>query len=80
MEECGVEDFKHVHKYLAILFSASWCPASKTFLHLLKEFYSEVNIDSKQCEILYVSLDKNEDEYRDAYAFMPWLAVPYADQ
>ena len=74
-----MEDFKNSHTYLAILFSASWCPASKTFLSMLKEFYSEVNIDSKQCEILYVSLDHNEDEFREHYAHMPWLAVPYTD-
>ena len=80
VEECGVEEFKHTHKFLGLMFSASWCPPCKSFLQILKEFYSEVNIDSKQFEILYVSLDQNEDQYKEHYAQMPWLAVPFADQ
>ena len=78
VEECTPEEFKHTHKYLAIFFSASWCAPSKTFLAMLKEFYSEVNIDSKQCEVLFVSLDRTEDEFKHYYATMPWLAVPYS--
>lgn len=47
---------------------------------MLKEFYSEVNIDSKQCEILFVSLDRNEDDYKHHYAHMPWLSIPFDEQ
>ena len=79
VEECSPDEFKNTHKYLAILFSAQWCAPCKTFLSMLKEFYSEVNIDSKQCEVLFVSLDRNEEEYKHYYATMPWLAVPYHD-
>ena len=68
VEECGVEDFKHTHRYLGLLFSASWCPPCKSFLSILKEFYSEVNVDSKQFEVLYVSLDRTEEEYKEHYA------------
>ena len=46
-EECTVEEFKNTHKYLAIFFSASWCPPCQTFMRILKEFYAEVNIESK---------------------------------
>lgn len=28
VEECSPDEFKNTHKYLAILFSASWCPVS----------------------------------------------------
>ena len=79
VEECTVEEFKSTHKYLALLFCAGWCPPCKTFLGLLKEFYSEVNVDSKQCEVLYVPFDKSEDEFRDSYGHMPWLSIPHAD-
>ena len=79
VEDCTVEEFKSTHKYLALLFCAGWCPPCKTFLGLLKEFYSEVNVDSKQCEVLYVPFDKSEDEFRDSYAHMPWLSIPHAD-
>ena len=47
VEECSVDEFKNTHKYVAIFFSASWCPPCQTFLKILKEFYAEVNIESK---------------------------------
>ena len=80
VEDCYVEEFKHSHKYLALLFCAGWCPPCRTFLGLLKEFYSEVNIDSKQCEVLYVPLDRTEAEFQESYAAMPWLAISHSDQ
>ena len=79
-EDCTPDEFKNTHKYLAIFFSASWCPPCQTFVRILKEFYAEVNIDSKQCEVLYVSLDKNQNDFAEDYAQMPWLAVPFTDQ
>ena len=63
VEECSVEEIKHTHKYIALFFSASWCPPCQTFVRLLKEFYAEVNIESKLCEVVYVSLDKRESDY-----------------
>ena len=30
--------------------------------------------------MLYVSLDKNQNDFADDYAQMPWLAVPFTDQ
>ncbi len=48
-------------------------------MKILKEFYAEVNIESKQCEIVYVSLDKKQQEFEEHYAQMPWLAVPFTE-
>ena len=36
VEDCGVEEFKQTHRYVALLFSAGWCPPCKTFLSILK--------------------------------------------
>lgn len=47
---------------------------------MLKEFYAEVNIDSKQLEVIYVSLDKNEHDFKEHYGTMPWLAIPFNDK
>lgn len=79
VEECGVDEFKHTHKFLALLFCAGWCPPCKTFIQILKEFYSEVNIDAKQCEVMYVPMDRSKDEYEDSYGHMSWLSIPFAD-
>ena len=46
-EDCTPDEFKNTHRYLAVFFGASWCPPSQTFVRILKEFYAEVNIDSK---------------------------------
>ena len=43
-EDCGIEEIK-APKFLGILFSANWCPPCKCFLSMLKDFYSDVNID-----------------------------------
>ena len=77
-EECGIDEIKSAG-FLGLLFSSSWCPPCKTFLGILKDFYNEVNIDSKKCEILYVPMDRTEDEFREHYAHMPWLSIPYKD-
>ena len=45
----------------------------------MKDFYNEINIDSKQIEIFYVSSDKSDQEFKDAYAKMPWMTVQYSN-
>ena len=77
-EECSIEEVRQA-KYLGLFFSSEWCPPCKNFLNMLKDFYSEVNIDGKECEIMYVSMDKSEDEFRDHYSQMPWLTIPFMD-
>ena len=78
VDDCGVDEIKSA-SFLGLLFSANWCPPCKNFLSILKEFYSEVNIDNKKCEILYVPTDKQENDYREHYAHMPWLSIPFGD-
>jgi nucleoredoxin len=74
-----VEEVKSV-TFLGLLFSAGSCPPCKFFLSMLKDFYSDVNIDMKALEILFISLDKTEEEFKEHYATMPWLALPYRDE
>ena len=78
IDDCGIDEIKNA-SFLGLLFSANWCPPCKCFLSILKDFYSEVNIDKKKCEILYVPTDKNEDDFKEHYAHMPWLSLPYRD-
>ena len=42
-------------------------------MQLLRDFYIEVNIDEKVVEVIYVSSDKAEADFKDTYAKMPWL-------
>lgn len=77
-EETTIDDFID-SKFIAFYFSAYWCPPCRNFLGMLKDFYNEVNIDARQCEIIYVSDDKNEKEFQTHYAMMPWYAFPFGD-
>ena len=76
VEECNTDEFSTC-KFVLLFYSAGWCPPCEQFLQVLKDFYSEVNIDQKLIEVLYVSSDKNEDEFKKTYAKMPWLSVTY---
>ena len=76
VEECGTDEFLGA-KFLLLFFSANWCPPCEHFLQVLKDFYNEVNIDSKNVEVIYVSSDKTEQEFKDSYARMPWITVSY---
>ena len=44
---------------------------------MLKDFYSEVNLTEKVVEILYVSCDRTEQEFKESYEKMPWITVPF---
>ena len=78
VEECSLEEFAGC-KYVLLFFSAGWCPPCEQFLQVIKDFYSEVNIDQKLIEVLYISSDKLEADFKETYAKMPWLTVPYSN-
>lgn len=59
---------------VAFYFSAHWCGPCKAFTPELARHY----VPGKM-EILFVSLDRNEDEFRRYHRTMPWPAVNYQD-
>jgi nucleoredoxin len=74
----SVESLKEVPtKIKAIYFSAHWCPPCRNFTPKLIKFYNEVNKTEKQLEVIFISRDKNEAEFKNYFADMPWLAVDY---
>jgi thiol-disulfide isomerase/thioredoxin len=68
---------------LAIYFSASWCAPCKKFTPKLVSKYSSNATDSIAklggMEVLFVSLDSEEDQFNSYRASMPWPAVPFRD-
>jgi nucleoredoxin len=63
---------------VALYFSAKWCNPCKMFTPILSKFYELVNKDSKQLEIIFVSSDENEEAFKEYFATMPWLAMPFS--
>jgi len=67
-------------KYIGLYFSAHWCPPCRAFTPNLVKFYNEVNIKNKQIEIIFVSCDKEEKKFKEYFASMPWLTLPFQDE
>jgi len=63
---------------LVLYFSASWCPPCQRFTPLLTEFYKTAKKTSlsNEFEIVFVSSDRNNEEFEEYYGKMPWLAIP----
>lgn len=76
VEECHLEQIQDC-KFVLLFFSAGWCAPCDQFLQVLKDFYNEVNLNEKVVEILYVSCDHDEAQFKESYAKMPWISVPY---
>ena len=64
-------------KVIAIYFSAHWCPPCRGFTPVLAEAYNDMNKDD--IEIVFVSSDQNEQQFKEYFATMPWKAVPFGD-
>lgn len=62
-----------------ILSSAYWCPPCKGFTPILTKFYNNYH-EAKNFEIIFVSSDRNENEFNEYYSKMPWLALEYCDR
>ena len=66
----------HLHnKIVCLYFSASWCPPCRRFTPELIKFYNKYH-RSKNFEIVFISRDRNYNEYSKYYKKMPWLSVP----
>jgi len=75
----GIEAICGEGKTVGIYFSAHWCPPCRGFTPKLAEFYKKRH-NEKNFEIVFVSSDKNEDEFQTYRKEMPWLALPFADR
>ena len=63
-------------KSIGIYFSAHWCPPCQTFTPKLAELYQEVEKESLPFRIVFVSLDRDEESFKEYHSTMPWSAVP----
>ncbi len=57
--------------------AAKWCPSSRKFRDELESFYKTVNQPKKRLEIVYMSVDVREAEFKEQAASSPWLSTPF---
>jgi nucleoredoxin len=67
-------------KYIALYFSAHWCPPCRGFTPKLKETYDKMKAKRDDFEFVFVSSDKDEAAMKSYMkeAHGAWLTLPYA--
>jgi nucleoredoxin len=62
-----------------IYFSAHWCPPCRGFTPKLAEWYN-TSLKQKGFEVVFVSSDKSEQEFKEYFGEQPWLALDYSER
>ena len=45
----------------------------------LKNFYTDVNLEERTLEIVLVSSDRTQEEWKRHHSTMPWMIIPWDD-
>jgi len=65
-------------KFVAIYFSAHWCPPCRGFTPVLTEFYDSLKEeDENALEIIFVSSDHDAGAFNEYWGSMSFSALPY---
>ena len=76
-EEKKINVAKHfAGKTLGLYFSALWCRTCQGFTPILSDFYKDYH-ESKNFEIVFVSVDNSKEAFVQSFDEMPWLALQY---
>lgn len=62
---------------ILLYFSAHWCPPCQRFTPVLAELYKKLKSSGKNFELVFCSLDNDEEEYKEYTSTMPWLCMPF---
>ena len=63
---------------VGLYFSAHWCPPCRGFTPKHAESYKAIkDSGDKPFEIVFVSSDKDQEQFDAYFAEMPWLALPF---
>ncbi|CAG5132835.1 unnamed protein product [Candidula unifasciata] len=65
------------YELLGVYFSAQWCTPCRNFTPVLTDCYNKLNAAGKRWEIIFISLDKDEETCKEHYESMPWLLFPF---
>ena len=77
-EEILIEDVLKT-KVIALLFTASWCSPCLIFEKQLIEIYNDANMGDKVFEVVQISFDHTEGEFKKSLNERPWVFFTYND-
>jgi len=63
-------------KHVLIYFSAHWCPPCRQFTPMLAKTYQNLKNKNIPFEVIFISWDRTEDQFREYFAQMPWKSLP----
>ena len=66
-----------MHQFVLLYFGAHWAPPSRLFTDTLRQFYLQ---HKHKLQVVFVSIDGNQQAFERNYADMPWLAIPFTDE
>jgi len=78
-EHISLTELSNSVDYVALYFSAHWCPPCRNFTPNLGKFYEEHHKD-KKFQIIFVSSDKDESSFAEYFGEMPWTALPFKER
>mmetsp|Transcript_6747 Transcript_6747/g.6995 ORF Transcript_6747/g.6995 Transcript_6747/m.6995 type:complete len:164 (+) Transcript_6747:11-502(+) len=76
LTEYKFEDLGNIQLF-GLFVTGSWCPPCKEFENILIDFYKEVNNPEKIFEIVHMSSEKNEIEFKASITDIPWAIIKY---
>ena len=66
-------------KEFVLLYFSALSPTCEFFLPFLKEFY-EKHSETGKFQVVYVSSDRNLDDFDQNFSNMPWVSIPNSDE
>ena len=64
---------------IGLYFTALWCPPCVGFYPIILDFYNKANNDKLNIEIIFCSLDEDENDFNQFYKNSPFFAIEYSD-
>lgn len=77
-KQITVDDLKKKDAF-ALYFSAHWCAPCRAFTPKLVSLYKQLQARKADTEFIFVSVDRDESQYNEYYAEMPWATLPFMD-
>merc|ERR1712173_81572 len=65
---------------VGLYFSAHWCGPCRGFTPKLADLYNKCKEKNKKFEIVFLSSDHDEKEFKEYYEDMPWCALSYEER